>query len=252
MVSLGAVATLEWGASEPVLERHNGLPSVKLASEVTRGNSTGTAMATLESLAAKLGRNFDIRWTGQSYEERKSGAQAPWLFALSLLFIFLCLVALYESWSLPLTVLLTVPTGMIGAVAIVGLFGMPNDVYFKVGMVVIMGLAAKNAILVVEYAEQLRAQGMGVADAVLRAAGQRFRPVVMTSLAFMLGVVPLVISTGPGAAAQRSVGTGVLGGMIGATLFGTLVVPLLYAVVVRRRVVVVEESKTNEGQVPLD
>ncbi|MDF3836440.1 multidrug efflux RND transporter permease subunit [Cupriavidus basilensis] len=235
MVSLGAFAELVWGRGEATLERFNGLSSVRINADVAPGHSTGTAMARLSAMVGELGTAYDTRWTGRAFEQLQSGTQAPWLFALSMLFIFLCLVALYENWTLPLAVLLVVPAGLLGALAAIWLRGMPNDVYFKVGVVVIMGLAAKNAILVVEYAEQLRRGGMDLAEAAGQAARQRLRPVVMTSLAFILGVVPLAISTGPGAAAQRAVGTGVLGGMLGATVIGALAIPLLYALIGRRR-----------------
>lgn len=233
MVSLGAFAHLEWGKGEVTLERFNGFSSVRINADVAPGYSTGTAMARLTEMVRDLGPAFDVRWTGRAFEQQQTGSQAPLLFALSMLFIFLCLVALYESWSLPMAVLAIVPAGLMGAAAAIGLRGLPNDVYFKVGVIVIMGLAAKNAILVVEYAEQLRRTGMGLLEAAGQAARQRLRPVVMTSLAFILGVVPLVISTGPGAAAQRAVGTGVLGGMVGATVLGTLVIPLLYGLIGR-------------------
>ncbi|KJK15141.1 aminoglycoside transporter [Burkholderiaceae bacterium 16] len=235
MVSLGAFAELVWGKGEATLERFSGLPSVRINADVAPGHSTGTAMERLTAMVRELGGTYDVRWTGRAFEQQQSGAQAPWLFALSLLFIFLCLVALYENWTLPLAVLLIVPAGLLGALAAIWLRGMPNDVYFKVGGIVIMGLAAKNAILVVEYAEQLRRGGMGLVEAASQAARQRLRPVVMTSLAFILGVVPLAISTGAGAAAQRAVGTGVLGGMLGATVIGALAVPLLYVLIGRRR-----------------
>ncbi|ABF08007.1 multidrug efflux RND transporter permease subunit [Cupriavidus metallidurans] len=233
MVSLGAFATLEWGNGEATLERYNGLISVRINADVAPGTSTGTAMTRLESLVRELGPDYEVRWSGRAFEQQQSGTQAPWLFALSMLFIFLCLVALYESWTLPLAVLAIVPAGLVGAASAVWLRGLPNDVYFKVGVIVIMGLAAKNAILVVEYAEQLRRNGLERVQAATQAARQRLRPVVMTSLAFILGVVPLAISTGPGAGAQRAVGTGVLGGMLGATILGTLVIPLLYAWIAR-------------------
>ncbi|SPC10364.1 multidrug efflux RND transporter permease subunit [Cupriavidus taiwanensis] len=237
MVSLAAFASLEWGQGEVTLERFDGFSSVRINAEVAPGYTTGAAMTRLAELVRELGPEFDVRWTGRAYEQEQTGTQAPWLFALSLLFIFLCLVALYESWTLPLAVIAIVPTGLMGAAAAIWLRAMPNDVYFKVGVVVIMGLAAKNAILIVEYAEQLRrgaAGAMDVVEAATRAARQRLRPVVMTSLAFVLGVVPLAISTGPGAGAQQAVGTGVLGGMLGATVLGTLAVPLLYAAIARR------------------
>ncbi|AOY92377.1 aminoglycoside transporter [Cupriavidus sp. USMAA2-4] len=231
MVSLASFASMEWGNGETTLERFNGLPSVRISADSGSGYSSGTAMARLSALVRDLGAPFGVRWTGRAFEQLQSGDQAPWLFACSALFIFLCLVALYESWTLPLAVLAVVPAGMVGAAAAIWLGGLPNDVYFKVGLVVVMGLAAKNAILVVEYAQQLRAGGMALGDAAQQAARQRLRPVVMTSLAFILGVVPLVLSSGPGAAAQRAVGTGVLGGMLGATVIGTLAVPLLYALI---------------------
>jgi multidrug efflux pump len=233
MVSLGAFASLEWGRGETTLERFDGFSAVRINAEVAPGSATGTAMARLTALVRELGPEFDVRWTGRAFEQQQTGTQAPWLFALSMLFVFLCLVALYESWTLPLAVLAIVPTGLMGAAAAIWLRGMPNDVYFKVGVVVIMGLAAKNAILIVEYAEQLRRDGRGPVEAAGVAARQRLRPVVMTSLAFILGVVPLAIGTGPGAGAQQAVGTGVLGGMLGATVLGTLAIPLLYAWIAR-------------------
>lgn len=239
MVSLAAFASLDWGRREVTLERFDGFSSVRINAEVAPGYTSGAAMQRMTELVRELGPEYDVRWTGRAFEQQQTGTQAPWLFALSLLFIFLCLVALYESWTLPLplplAVIAIVPTGLMGAAAAIFLRGMPNDVYFKVGVVVIMGLAAKNAILIVEYAEQLRRGGtMGTVEAATRAARQRLRPVVMTSLAFVLGVVPLAISTGPGAGAQQAVGTGVLGGMLGATVVGTLAVPLLYAAIARR------------------
>lgn len=250
MVSLAAFASLEWGRGEVTLERFDGFSSVRINAEVAPGYTTGAAMERLTELVRELGPEYDVRWTGRAFEQQQTGTQAPWLFALSLLFIFLCLVALYESWALPLAVIAIVPTGLMGAAAAIFLRGMPNDVYFKVGVVVIMGLAAKNAILIVEYAEQLRrgsAGTMGTVEAATRAARQRLRPVVMTSLAFVLGVVPLAISTGPGAGAQQAVGTGVLGGMLGATVLGTLAVPLLYAAIARRLPRLQETQAAKDG-----
>ncbi|WP_455285643.1 efflux RND transporter permease subunit [Cupriavidus necator] len=233
MVSLAAFANLEWGHGEATLERLDGNRSVRINADVAPGYSTGTAMAQVTALMRELGSEFDIRWAGRALEQQEADSQAPYLFALTMLFIFLCLVALYESWLLPLPVIAIVPTGLMGAAAAIWLAGMPNDVYFKVGVVVIIGLAAKNAILVVEYAEKLRRSGLSTSTAAVQAARQRLRPVVMTSLAFTLGVVPLTLSSGPGAAAQQAVGTGVFGGMLGATALGMLAIPVLYVTVVK-------------------
>jgi multidrug efflux pump len=187
----------------------------------------------MEKMAANLPAGFGFEWTGQSREEKLSGAQMPMLMALSLLAVFLVLAALYESTSIPLSVMLVVPLGVLGAVLGVTLRGMPSDVYFKVGLITIIGLSAKNAILIVEFAKDLQAEGMGLLEATLEAAKLRFRPIIMTSLAFILGVVPLVMASGAGSASQRAIGTGVMSGMITATVLAVFFVPVFF-VVVRR------------------
>jgi multidrug efflux pump len=206
---------------------------VELVGAAPPGKSTGEAMDAMEEMAAKLPPGFGFEWTGQSYEERLSGAQAPMLYALSLLVVFLCLAALYESWAIPLAVILIVPLGILGALLAATLRGLPNDVFFKVGLLTTVGLATKNAILIIEYAKDLQAQGRGIIEAILEAVHLRLRPILMTSFAFILGVMPLVISTGAGSASQNAIGTGVAGGMLAATVLGIFFVPVLY-VVVRR------------------
>jgi multidrug efflux pump len=215
------------------LVRYNGYPAMKVSGDAAPGRSTGEAMAEMERLAKELPPGFGYEWTAGSFEERTSGAQAPALFLLSLIAVFLVLAALYESASIPFSVLLVVPLGLIGALLGATLRGMPNDVYFKVGLIAIIGLSAKNAILIIEFAKDLQAQGKSAVDSVLEAAHLRFRPIIMTSLAFILGVLPLVIATGAGSASQRAIGTGVMGGMITATVLAVFLVPVFF-VVVRR------------------
>jgi multidrug efflux pump len=190
-------------------------------------------MDAMEAMAKQLPAGVGFEWSGTSFEERLSGSQAPFLFGLSILIVFLCLAALYESWSIPFAVLWVVPLGIFGAVAAMTLRGLPDDVYFKVGLIAIIGLSAKNAILIIEFARDLQRQGMSAVDATLEACRLRFRPILMTSFAFIAGVLPLAISTGAGAASRRAIGTGVMGGMITATVFAVFLVPVFF-VVVRR------------------
>jgi multidrug efflux pump len=231
MVPFSAFATAKWVMGSPRLERYNGFPSVKIAGAAAPGFSTGDAMAEMETLAKQLPPGFGFEWSGQSFEERMSGAQAPLLYALSILTVFLVLAALYESWSIPFAVILVVPLGILGAVLGVTLRGMPDDVYFKVGLIAIVGLSAKNAILIIEFAKDLQAQGMSMRSAILEAVHLRFRPILMTSLAFILGVMPLALASGAGSASQRAIGTGVMGGMITATVLAVFFVPVFYVVV---------------------
>jgi multidrug efflux pump len=233
MVPFASFARSHWVNGPVQLVRYNGYPAIKLTGDAAPGHSTGEAMEELERLAAQLPPGFGIEWTGQSLEERTSGSQAPALFALSMLAAFLVLAALYESESIPVAVLLVVPLGVLGALLGAHLRDMPNDVYFKVGLIAIIGLSAKNAILIIEFAKDLQAQGMGLIEATLEAVHLRFRPIIMTSLAFILGVLPLVIATGAGSASQRAIGTGVMGGMITATVLAVFLVPVFF-VVVRR------------------
>ena len=233
MVPFSAFATTDWTFGAPRLERYNGMSSYEIVGEAAAGVSSGTAMAVLEELVAALPPGYGIEWAGQSYQERLSGAQAPILYAVSVLFVFLCLAALYESWSVPFSVMLVVPLGVIGALGLTQLAGLSNDVYFQVGLLTTVGLSAKNAILIVEFAKHLQDQGMDLIEATKQAVRLRLRPILMTSLAFMFGVLPLALSTGPGAGSQRAIGTGVLGGMASATVLGLLFVPVFF-VVVRR------------------
>jgi len=228
LVSFESFATIGWKHGPVQIVRYNGYPSLKLTGDVATGMSSGDGMAEIERLAAQLPAGIGYEWTGLSYQEKAAGSQAPMLLVLALITVFLVLVALYESWKIPLSVLLIVPIGALGAVAAVMVVGMPNDVYFKVGLVTIIGLAAKNAILIIEFAKELHAQGKPLVESALEAARMRFRPIVMTSLAFILGVVPLAIATGAGATSQRAIGTGVLGGMLSATILGVLFVPVFY------------------------
>ncbi len=233
MVPFSSFAKSHWIIGAVQLSRYNGYPAVKISGDAAKGRSTGEAMDEMERLAKQLPAGFGYEWTAGSYEEKMSGSQAPALFALSLLAVFLCLAALYESTSIPFSVILVVPLGILGALLGATLRGMPNDVYFKVGLIAIIGLSAKNAILIIEYAKDLQAQGRTLIEATLEAVHLRFRPILMTSLAFILGVFPLVIASGAGSSSQRAIGTGVMGGMITATLLAVFLVPIFF-VVVRR------------------
>ena len=233
MVQLGEIATPKWQVGLPKVDRYNGLPSVKISGSAAPGKSSGEAMAAMEDMAAKLPPGFGFEWSSTSLEEKVSGNQAPFLFGLSLIVVFLALAALYESWSIPFAVLLVVPLGIFGALLAVTLRDMPNDVYFKVGLIAIIGLSSKNAILIIEFARELQERGMSVYDATLEACRLRFRPILMTSIAFILGVMPLAISSGAGAQSRHAIGTGVIGGMIGATVLAVFLVPVFF-VVVRR------------------
>jgi multidrug efflux pump len=231
VVPLSALISVEWTLGPPKLDRYNGLPSYKIAGQAAPGRSTGEAMAAMEEIASQLPPGIGFEWSGTSREERVAGAQAPALFALSVLIVFLCLAALYESWSIPFAVMLVVPLGVFGAVVATTLRGLPDDVYFKVGLIAIIGLSAKNAILIIEYAKELNRSGMDLFAATLEAARLRFRPILMTSIAFILGVLPLAVSTGAGAASRHAIGTGVMGGMIGATVLAVLLVPVFFVAV---------------------
>jgi multidrug efflux pump len=233
MVQLSELAKARWTVGSPKLDRYNGLASMKIAGGPAPGHSSGEAVAAMEQIAQKLPPGIGFEWSGTSYEERQSGSDAPLLFGLSLIVVFLCLAALYESWSIPFAVLLVVPLGVFGAVLAVNLRGLPNDVYFKVGLIAIIGLSSKNAILIIEFARRLQDEGMSLIDATLEACRLRFRPILMTSIAFVAGVLPLAISTGAGAQSRHAIGTGVMGGMIAATVLAVFLVPVFF-VVVRR------------------
>ncbi|MGR8801389.1 efflux RND transporter permease subunit, partial [Klebsiella variicola] len=234
MVPFSAFATSRWETGSPRLERYNGYSAVEIVGEAAPGISTGTAMDMMEKLAAQLPTGFGLEWTAMSYQERLSGAQAPALYAISLLVVFLCLAALYESWSVPFSVMLVVPLGVIGALLATWVRGLENDVYFQVGLLTVIGLSAKNAILIVEFANELNEKGQDLLSATLSACRQRLRPILMTSLAFIFGVLPMATSTGAGSGSQHAVGTGVMGGMISATVLAIFFVPLFF-VLVRRR-----------------
>jgi multidrug efflux pump len=230
-VPLSAFATTKWvkGATQTV--RYNGYPAIRISGDAAAGFSTGAAMAEMEKLAAQLPQGFGFEWTGQSREEKLAGSQAIVLYGFAILAVFLCLAALYESWSIPLSVILVVPLGVLGVLLATMLRAYSNDVYFQVGLITIIGLSAKNAILIIEFAKDLQAQGKGIVESALAAAHLRFRPIIMTSLAFGLGVVPLVIASGAGSASQRAIGTGVLGGMVTGTALAVIFVPVFFVVV---------------------
>ncbi|MGL4860375.1 MAG: efflux RND transporter permease subunit, partial [Enterobacteriaceae bacterium] len=247
MVPFSAFSSAHWVYGSPRLERYNGLPSVEILGEAAPGKSTGEAMELMEKLASQLPKGIGYDWTGMSYQERLSGNQAPALYAISLVVVFLCLAALYESWSVPFSVMMVVPLGIIGALLAATGRGMENDVYFQVGLLTTIGLSAKNAILIVEFAKDLmEKEGKGLLEATLEASRMRLRPILMTSLAFMLGVLPLAMSNGAGSGAQNAVGTGVLGGMLTATVLAIFFVPLFY-VIIRR---IFTRQSSDEGQTP--
>ncbi|KQZ92610.1 acriflavine resistance protein B [Rhizobium sp. Root564] len=231
MVPLSSFAIAQWQKGSPQVVGYNGYPTIRISGAPAPGNSTGAAITEMERIASELPAGVGYEWTGQALEEIKSGSQAPFLFGLSILFVFLLLAGLYESWSIPLAVMLVVPLGIIGSVLAVMVRDMPNDIYFKVGLIAIIGLSAKNAILIVEFAKDYYAEGKSLLDSAVQAARVRFRPIIMTSLAFTLGVVPLAIATGPSAASQNAIGTGVLGGMISATILAVFFVPAFFVFV---------------------
>ncbi|MDD5391345.1 MAG: efflux RND transporter permease subunit [Gallionellaceae bacterium] len=233
MVRLSEFTRVKWIGGSAKLDRYNGLPAMKISGATAPGTSSGEAIAAMEEIAAKLPPGIGFEWSGVSFEEKLSGQQAPMLFGISLLVVFLVLAALYESWTVPLAVMLAVPLGVFGALVAVELRDLPNDVYFKVGLIAIIGLAAKNAILIVEFARRLEDEGRERLAAVLEASRLRLRPILMTSIAFIAGVTPLAISVGAGAESRHAIGTGVIGGMIAATLFAIFLVPVFYLVVRR-------------------
>lgn len=234
MVPFSAFATSHWQTGSPRLERYNGYSALEIVGEAANGVSSGTAMDEMEKLVGQLPLGVGFQWTGASYQERLSGSQAPALYAISLLVVFLCLAALYESWSIPFSVMLVVPLGVVGALVATWMRGLENDVYFQVGLLTVIGLSAKNAILIVEFANEINSKGRELMESTLEASRQRLRPILMTSLAFIFGVLPMAISSGAGSGSQHAVGTGVMGGMISATVLAIFFVPLFF-VVIRRR-----------------
>ncbi|MCJ2112920.1 multidrug efflux RND transporter permease subunit [Methylobacterium sp. WL30] len=233
MVPMSSFADLKWSVGPQQIVGFNGYQSVRITGEPNAGYTSGDAIAEMERLMGQLPKGFGYTWTGQSLQEKQAGSQASLLLALSVLIVFLCLAALYESWAIPVSVLLVIPLGVIGSVAAVYLRGLPNDVYFKIGLITIIGLSAKNAILIVEFAKDLWKPGTSIVDATIEAATLRFRPIVMTSLAFIFGVVPLAIATGAASKSQQAIGTGVMGGMISATILAVFFVPVFFVVVMR-------------------
>jgi multidrug efflux pump len=231
MVPLSAVTKVEWAFGSPQLQRYNGLPAVNIVGQAAPGLSSGDAMDEMEKMAAQLPPGLGFEWSGQSLEERISGNQAPLLYSVSILIVFLCLAALYESWSIPVAVIMVVPLGIVGALAAVSFRDLPNDVYFKVGLLTTVGLSTKNAILIIEFALDLQKEGLGLMESILKAVRLRLRPILMTSMAFILGVMPLVFSNGAGSASQNAIGTGVAGGMVSGTILAIFLVPVFYVVV---------------------
>jgi len=228
MVPFSAFSTANWITGSPQLKRYNGVPALEFLGEPAAGRSTGDALNAMEAAVSKLPKGIGYEWTGLSYEEKKSGAQAPALYAISLIVVFLCLAALYESWSIPFAVMLVVPLGIVGTVAATLFRGLGNDVFFQVGLLTTVGLSAKNAILIVEFAKANHEHGMELVEATVAAARQRLRPILMTSLAFMLGVFPLAVATGAGAGGRIAIGTGVFGGMLTATVLAVILVPVFF------------------------
>jgi multidrug efflux pump len=230
-VPFSAFASTRWvkGAMQTI--RFNGYPAMRISGSAAPGFSTGDAIAEMEKLAAQLPAGFGFEWTGLSREEKLAGSQSLILYSFAILAVFLCLAALYESWSIPLAVVLVVPLGVLGVLLATLLRGYANDVYFQVGLITIIGLSAKNAILIIEFAKDLQAQGKGLIESALAAAHLRFRPIVMTSMAFTLGVLPLALSTGAGSASQRVIGTGVMGGILTGTTLAVIFVPIFFVVV---------------------
>ncbi|APW39975.1 multidrug efflux RND transporter permease [Rhodoferax koreense] len=231
MVPFSAFSSTRWSYGSPQLQRYNGSPAYEFVGDAAAGVSSGVAMAAVDDVMKQMPPGIGYEWTGASFQERLSGAQAPALYAISILFVFLCLAALYESWSVPFSVILVVPLGVVGALLFTGLRGLSNDVYFQVGLLTTVGLSSKNAILIVEFAKQLQEQGRSVLDATLMAVRLRLRPILMTSLAFGFGVLPLAIGTGAGAGGRQSIGTAVLGGMVVGTALGIFFVPLFFALI---------------------
>jgi multidrug efflux pump len=245
LVPFSAFATVEWSKGPTQITGFNYYPAVRITGEAKPGYTSGDAIKEMERLAGRLPRGFGYEWTGQSLQEKLSGSQAPFLLGLSVLVVFLLLAALYESWTIPLAVLLTVPLGIAGAVMAATMRGLPNDVYFTVGLITIIGLAAKDAILIIEFAKDLRAQGKPLVEATMEACSLRFRPILMTGLAFVCGVLPMVIATGAGGASQQALGTSVMGGMIAVVILALLLVPVFFVSV--QRVLAGDREKVEKG-----
>jgi multidrug efflux pump len=248
MIPFSAFSSAHWTYGSPKLERYNGSASLEFLGAPAPGRSSGEALSAMEKLATQLPKGVGYDWTGLSYEERLSGSQAPLLYILSLTVVFLCLAALYESWSIPVAVLLVVPLGIIGTVLATSLRGLGNDVFFQVGLLTTVGLASKNAILIVEFAKENHDRGMDLIEATVTAARQRLRPILMTSLAFILGVLPLAIATGAGAGGRTAIGTGVIGGMLSATVLAVFLVPVFFVTIRRLFPERHRESREKSGE----
>jgi len=233
MVPFSSFASSHWSSGSPRLERFNGFPSMNIWGEPAPGRSSGEAMKAMEDMVSKLPQGIGFEWTGLSYQERMASSQAPLLYAFSVIVIFLCVAALYESWPIPIANLLMLPLGLFGATLFTWARGMHNDVYFQIGFLTTLGLTTKNAILIIQFARERLAHGEGIIEATLGAVRVRFRPVIMTSLAFFFGVLPLAIATGAGAGAMKAIGTAVTGGMLSATFIDLFYVPLLFGLVYR-------------------
>jgi HAE1 family hydrophobic/amphiphilic exporter-1 len=233
ILPVSSLTSERWVYASPRLERYNSFPSLEFLGEPAAGRSSGEAMQAMEEIVTKLPRGIGFEWTGLSYQERMAQAQAGLLYSFSILVIFLVLAALYESWTVPISIMLALPLGVIGGVLASSYRGMPNDVYFQIGLLTVLGLTTKNAILIVQFAKIRLEEGTGLIDATLEAAKLRLRPIVMTSLAFGFGVLPLAIATGAGAGAQKAIGTSVLGGMVTATFLAIFFIPLFYVMVVQ-------------------
>jgi HAE1 family hydrophobic/amphiphilic exporter-1 len=231
MVPFSSVASSHWTTGSPKLERFNGFPSLNIQGEPAPGRSSGEAMQTMQDFVKKLPQGLGFDWTGLSYQERQAGSQTGLLYAFSILVIFLCLAALYESWPIPISILMALPLGVIGGVIGTTMRGLPNDVYFQIGLLTTLGLTTKNAILIVQFAKARVDEGMGMIPATLEAAKLRLRPIIMTSLAFGFGVLPLAFANGAGAGAQMAIGTAVLGGVVTSTFLVTLFAPLFYVLI---------------------
>ncbi|MBU4230337.1 MAG: efflux RND transporter permease subunit, partial [Proteobacteria bacterium] len=247
MVPFSAFATAHWQYGSPRLERYNGIPSTQIMGQAAPGESTGEAMAEMEKMAAELPPGFGFEWSGLSYEEKQAGKQAPALYAISLLVVFLAVAALYESWTIPFVNLLMLPLGLVGAVAAVTMRVLPNDVYLQIGLLTTVGLSTKNAILIIQFIKAQMQQGHELVDATLAAVKIRLRPVIMTSLAFFFGTLPMALTRGAGAAAQNAIGTAVTGGLLSATFIDLIFIPFFFVLVSRRFA-----KKQPAGKAPAD
>jgi len=234
MVPFSSFATGHWAYGPPQLQRYNGVAAMEIQGQATAGKSAGQAMLAMEALARQLPQGMGFEWTGLSLQQQQAGSRAPYFYALSILVVFLSLAALYESWSIPVSVILVVPIGVLGALLSATLLKVPNGVYFQVALLTTIGLGAKNAILIVEFARDLHEQGRSALEAAVEAARLRMRPILMTSMAFLLGVLPLALARGAGSASQNEIGISVIGGMLTATFIGPLLVPMFFEIISRR------------------